>query len=75
MSPAGRYWYDNGVNRTAIYALVPAALIAILCVIVPALHGLANFSWFIGVGLGGLFYRLLARPVPLGSPLPAPAAS
>jgi NCS1 family nucleobase:cation symporter-1 len=73
MSPAGRYWYENGVNRTAVYALVPAAVIAILCVIVPGLHGLANFSWFIGVGLGAIFYRMLARP--LGAPLPAPAPS
>jgi NCS1 family nucleobase:cation symporter-1 len=62
MSPAGRYWYRDGVNRAAVYALVPAAAIAILCVIVPALHGLANFSWFIGVGLGALFYKSLARP-------------
>jgi NCS1 family nucleobase:cation symporter-1 len=62
MSPAGRYWYDGGVNRMAIVALVPAALIAIACVIVPALHGLANFSWFIGVALSAALYRLLARP-------------
>jgi NCS1 family nucleobase:cation symporter-1 len=75
MSPAGQYWYENGVNRLAVYALVPAALIAILCVIVPALHVLANFSWFIGVALSAAFYRLLARPAPAGSPLPAPATS
>ena len=75
MSPAGRYWYEHGVNRSAVYALAPAALIAILCVIVPALHGFANFSWFIGVGLGALFYRLLARPVAFGSGVPAPATS
>jgi NCS1 family nucleobase:cation symporter-1 len=61
MSPNSRYWYENGVNRKAVYALVPAAAIAVLCVIVPALHELANFSWFIGVALGALFYFGLAR--------------
>jgi NCS1 family nucleobase:cation symporter-1 len=75
MSPAGQYWYENGVNRTAVYALAPAALIAILCVIVPALHGFANFSWFIGVALGAIFYRLLARSAPLGAAVLAPAPS
>jgi len=74
MSPAGRYWYENGVNRKALYALVPAAAIAVVCVIVPALHALANFSWFIGVALGALFYRLLARPA-LSPPVAARAPS
>jgi NCS1 family nucleobase:cation symporter-1 len=65
MSPAGRYWYTAGVNRTALVALVPAAAIAIACVFIPALHPLANFSWFVGVGLAALFYRLLARSAAL----------
>jgi NCS1 family nucleobase:cation symporter-1 len=62
MSVTGRYWYQGGVNRTAIYALAPAAVIAILSVIVPSLHPLANFSWFIGVAVAALLYRILARP-------------
>jgi NCS1 family nucleobase:cation symporter-1 len=41
--------------------LLPAALIAVICVMVPGLDGCANFSWFIGAGLGALFYRLLTR--------------
>ena len=28
---------------------------------IPALHEVANFSWFIGVFLGGVTYRWLAR--------------
>jgi NCS1 family nucleobase:cation symporter-1 len=74
MSPSGRYWYAGGVNRAAIAALVPAALIAIACVIVPALHALANFSWFIGVALGALCYRLLTRSGAVAGALSAPAA-
>ncbi len=61
VAPTGSYWYRNGVNHRAVAALLPAALIAVLCVMVPSLDGMANFSWFIGAGLGALFYRLLAR--------------
>ena len=28
---------------------------------IPSLHEVANFSWFIGVFLGGVTYRWLAR--------------
>jgi nucleobase:cation symporter-1, NCS1 family len=49
------------VNYAAVAALLPAAVIAVICVMVPSLNGLANFSWFIGAGLGAVFYRVLAR--------------
>ncbi|NVI08115.1 NCS1 family nucleobase:cation symporter-1 [Paraburkholderia youngii] len=61
VAPNGSYWYRNGVNYRAVAALLPAAVIAVICVMVPGLDGLANFSWFIGAGLGALFYRMLAR--------------
>lgn len=60
MSRAGRYWYRNGVNPRAVAALLPAAAIAASCVFVAALQPLANFTWFVGAGLGALFYRALA---------------
>jgi NCS1 family nucleobase:cation symporter-1 len=61
VAPTGSYWYRNGVNYRAVAALLPAALIAVICVMTPGLDGMANFSWFIGAGLGALFYRVLAR--------------
>ncbi|MBS0445587.1 MAG: NCS1 family nucleobase:cation symporter-1 [Proteobacteria bacterium] len=61
MSEGGRYWYRNGVNRKAVAALVPAAIIPMLCVVIPALHGAANYAWFIGMGLGYAFYIALNR--------------
>lgn len=61
MSPAGRYWFDKGYNRTAIKALVPAALVPMLCVFVPAFHAAANYAWFIGMGLGFVLHALLSR--------------
>lgn len=48
------------MNRRAVMALLPAAVIAILCVMLPSLAGAASFSWFIGAGLGALFYAMLA---------------
>ncbi|CAM2192900.1 NCS1 family nucleobase:cation symporter-1 [Paraburkholderia sp. A1RI_3L] len=60
VSPTGAYWYRNGVNYRAVAALLPAALIAVACVLVPHLDNLANFSWFIGAALGAVFYRALA---------------
>jgi NCS1 family nucleobase:cation symporter-1 len=47
------------VNYKAVSALLPAALIAVICVMVPSLDGMANFSWFIGAGLAAVFYRVL----------------
>lgn len=58
MSPKGEYWYRNGYNRRAIAALVPAALVPMLCVFIPAWRPAANYAWFIGMGLGFLFYAL-----------------
>jgi len=66
VSEEGKYWYTKGVNRRAVMALLPAAVIAILCVMLPSLEGAANFSWFIGAGLAAVFYFFLAdrkRPV------------
>jgi NCS1 family nucleobase:cation symporter-1 len=60
MSERGRYWYSNGVNWRAVAALLPAAAIAVACVMLPSLEGAGNFSWFIGAGLGALFYRIIA---------------
>lgn len=59
MSERGAYWYTGGVNRRALAALLPAAVIAVVCVMVPGWEAAANFSWFIGAGLGFAFYRLL----------------
>lgn len=59
--PGGRYWYRNGVNPAAVKALVPATLIGILIVLIPALNQyLANFSLFIGMAVGGVLYKILA---------------
>ena len=64
LSPHGRYWYQHGVNRNAVIALVLAAVIADSSAMLPARSGLANFSWFIGMFFGAFFYFLLASRRP-----------
>jgi NCS1 family nucleobase:cation symporter-1 len=61
MHKTGRYWYKNGVNPKAVAALVPAALIAILMVLIPAFSSFANFTWFIGCGIAALIYIAINR--------------
>ncbi|MDQ6790100.1 MAG: NCS1 family nucleobase:cation symporter-1 [Candidatus Dormibacteraeota bacterium] len=64
------YWYTGGVNPKALVAFLPAAAISIVIALVPALSGLAAFSWFIGAALGAAIYAALnfsavARPAQL----------
>jgi nucleobase:cation symporter-1, NCS1 family len=61
MSIKGRYWYQDGYNRSAVISLVPAAIVAILCVVIPGLEAFANFTWFIGMAAGFVIYTLLTR--------------
>lgn len=69
--PNGEYWYQNGVNMNAVKALIPASVIACLCVIIPgldvlqslpfigALKVISNFSLLIAMVIGGwIYYRL-----------------
>lgn len=62
MRTDGAYWYQNGVNQKAVIATILAAVVAIACVMIPAIASvLANFSWFIGVACGAVFYSLLNK--------------
>ncbi|WP_234192804.1 MULTISPECIES: NCS1 family nucleobase:cation symporter-1 [Pseudacidovorax] len=61
MKPTGTYWYSHGYNMKAVATMVPSALIPILCVLVPAWRGAANYAWFIGMGLGFVIYAVLSR--------------
>jgi NCS1 family nucleobase:cation symporter-1 len=63
MSPAGRYWYRNGYNPPAIIATAIGAVVAMVPVLWtsgPGMATTAQYSWFIGMGLGLLAYRVLA---------------
>jgi len=64
LKQSGEYWYENGYNKTAIYALIPAAIVPVLCVLIPALQGAANYAWFMGMALGLVIYTLLSTRKP-----------
>ncbi|WP_327584175.1 NCS1 family nucleobase:cation symporter-1 [Nonomuraea sp. NBC_00507] len=69
MDQAGRYWFSKGYNPNAIWATVAAGVPAIASVLVPKMlldlgvtatdaTWIADYSWFIGCGLG--FVALVA---------------
>lgn len=68
-SPSGAYWYSGGVNWAAVQALVAAALIGLCFTFVPWFKPIANFAWFTGCFLGGLFFYGLSRRS--ANPLPS----
>jgi NCS1 family nucleobase:cation symporter-1 len=41
--------------------MIPSALIPMACVVFERLHVLANYSWFIGVGIALVLYTVLSR--------------
>ncbi|KJK48465.1 nitrate reductase [Lentzea aerocolonigenes] len=61
MSPQGRYHYRKGYNPKAIAATALGALVAVLPVLVPALAGAAQYTWFIGMAVGLVVYALVSR--------------
>jgi len=70
MSPSGRYWYRKGYNPPAIIATAIGAAVAMVPVLWtggPGMATTAQYSWFIGMGLGLVVYRLLAPLMQVGS--------
>lgn len=57
-----RYAYRNGWNGRALLALAFGLVVAFVGLVVPILHVLYNYSWFLGVGVGFISYALLMRP-------------
>ncbi|MEV6219339.1 NCS1 family nucleobase:cation symporter-1 [Nocardia sp. NPDC051833] len=62
MSERGAYWYRKGYHPAAVVATAVGALVAVFPVLansLPGMHTAAQYSWFIGCGLGFLTYYLL----------------
>ncbi|ATL67109.1 NCS1 family nucleobase:cation symporter-1 [Nocardia terpenica] len=62
-SEHGSYWYRRGFNPAAIVATVVGAVVAVIPVLathVPGMYTAAQYSWFIGCGLGLIVHRSLA---------------
>ena len=54
----GKYWYRAGINPAALIATVLGAIPAVLSVMVDV-HGVAQYSWFIGCGVALTSHVLL----------------
>ncbi|WP_063056306.1 NCS1 family nucleobase:cation symporter-1 [Nocardia salmonicida] len=62
MSETGTYYYTKGYHPAAIIATAVAAAVAVFPVLansLPGMHTAAQYSWFIGCGLGFVVYYLL----------------
>lgn len=62
MSEQGTYWYRKGYHPAAIVATAVGAVVAVFPVLansLPGMHTAAQYSWFIGCGLGFLTYYVL----------------
>ncbi|WP_211882997.1 NCS1 family nucleobase:cation symporter-1 [Pseudarthrobacter albicanus] len=58
-SPDGEYAYTRGVNRKAVLAGTPAAVVALVLALVPAFTYISGFSWFVGAILAAVIYLLI----------------
>ncbi|GAA1505044.1 NCS1 family nucleobase:cation symporter-1 [Sphaerisporangium rubeum] len=75
MDPGGRYWFSRGYNPNAVWATVLAGVPAIASVLLPKLlldlelttvdlTWIADYSWFLGCGLGFVALVALERAAP-----------
>ena len=76
LSPQSTYWYRGGYHPAAIIATVIAAIAAMFPVLtsghLAGMYTAAQYSWFIGCGLGLLSYRLLTIRSSVSSATTAP---
>jgi NCS1 family nucleobase:cation symporter-1 len=64
----GVYYYSKGVNPRALIALGLGVMIALVGLIVPSLHFLYDYAWFVGFFIAGATYvamMKLAAPAPV----------
>ena len=55
----GIYEFSRGFNWRAIAALVAGIAAALIGLVVPALHGLYQYAWFVGFGVSFFLYLLV----------------
>ncbi len=57
----GIYKYSRGFNPKAVIALIVGVMAALIGIVVPALHPLYDYAWFVGLFVSGGLYMLLMR--------------
>ncbi|GAA0423919.1 nitrate reductase [Acrocarpospora corrugata] len=75
LDPGGRYWFRGGYNPNAVWATVASGVPAVVSVLVPKmlldlelstldLTWIADYSWFVGCGLGFVAFVAFERLSP-----------
>jgi NCS1 family nucleobase:cation symporter-1 len=59
--PKSIYYYNKGVSRYALYALIPSAVVALSIAVLPWFTDIKDFGWFIGAPLAGIIYYVIAK--------------
>jgi NCS1 family nucleobase:cation symporter-1 len=57
----GIYEYSRGFNWTAVLSLAAGAAVAFIGLVVPSLHILYNYAWFVGFAVSFLVYFVLSK--------------
>jgi nucleobase:cation symporter-1, NCS1 family len=65
----GAYRYAAGWNWRAVVATLVGCALAWIGLIVPSLHRLYDFAWFVGFGTSALLHLVLMRLLPPGEPI------
>jgi NCS1 family nucleobase:cation symporter-1 len=55
----GIYEYTRGFNPRALFAFAAGVIVALLGLLIPALHSLYEYAWFVGFAVAALVYLLL----------------
>jgi len=60
----GVYEYANGFNPRAIAALAAGIAVALIGLVIPPLHWLYDYAWFVGFFVSGSAYIALMQSSP-----------
>jgi len=60
-SADGIYTYNKGYNLKAIFSLSAGIVVALIGLIIPELHFLYDYAWFVGFAVSFVIYYLLMR--------------
>jgi NCS1 family nucleobase:cation symporter-1 len=61
----GEYEFSGGFNWRAVAALAAGIFVALIGLVVPALHGLYQYAWFVGFGVSFAVYLLIMPRPPV----------
>jgi len=71
----GPYEYANGFNYRALAALAQGVIVALVGLLVPTLHWLYDYAWFVGFLVSAISYVVLMGKAQTGVTQPAQATS